>query len=245
MVKNHFKIKIILYPDPHSDLYKNLLKSSLSHTQPAHQISSWSVHNFFRYPAHKQTDKQTTRKRCRAEHNTCKIHHPLQRLPWIHQIVHFIQIKIDNLNQSSGQSDENWWFFRLKLMILEVWPWVDLWPFDLRNSWFPDSVTQYANPVQLSSQMDEKMILEIWRQDDLSPQNQSASQLRLPLQRGKVSWRSVSNSDLSAIDRHWLTDWQNRLTNILEKCSILQVTNKQTNRQTDRSESITSFYVRW
>ena len=32
---------------------------------------------------------------------------PLQRLPWIHQIVHFIKIKIENLNQSSGQSDEN------------------------------------------------------------------------------------------------------------------------------------------
>ena len=31
----------------------------------------------------------------------------LQRLPWIHQTVHLIKIKIDNLNQSSGQSDEN------------------------------------------------------------------------------------------------------------------------------------------
>ena len=53
-----------------------------------------------------QTNKQT-RKRRRAEHKTCKIHPPLKRLPWIHEIVHFIKIKIDNLNQSSGQSDEN------------------------------------------------------------------------------------------------------------------------------------------
>ena len=45
------------------------------------------------------------KRRC-AESDTCKIHPPLQRLPWIHQIVHFIQIKLDNLNQSSGQSDE-------------------------------------------------------------------------------------------------------------------------------------------
>ena len=43
-------------------------------------------------------------------------------------IVHFLRIKIDNLDQSSGQTDENWLFSRLKLMIFEVWPLVDLWP---------------------------------------------------------------------------------------------------------------------
>ena len=45
-----------------------------------------------------------TRKRCLADHDTCKIHYsPMdtKRLPWIQKIVHFIKIKIDNLNQSS------------------------------------------------------------------------------------------------------------------------------------------------
>ena len=39
-------------------------------------------------------------------------------------------------------------------MILKVWPWVDLWRFDLKNSCFPNSVMDYANPVQLSSESD-------------------------------------------------------------------------------------------
>ena len=92
----------------------------------------------------KQRKKKKRRKRWHADHDTWKIHPPLQRLPWIHQVVHFIKIKIDNRNQSSGQSDENWLFFRLKMMILEVWPWVDLSPFDFKNSWFPNSVMHDA-----------------------------------------------------------------------------------------------------
>ena len=30
----------------------------MSHTQPVHQLSSESIHNFLRYPAHRQTDRQ-------------------------------------------------------------------------------------------------------------------------------------------------------------------------------------------
>ncbi len=52
---------------------------------------------------------------------------PPKRSPLIHQIVHVINIKIDDLDQSLGQQDEKWRFFRWK-MILEGWPWVDLWP---------------------------------------------------------------------------------------------------------------------
>ena len=65
-----------------------------------------------------------------------------------------MKTKIDNLNQSSGQSDENWWFFRLKLMILEVWPQDDLLTSKIVG--FPNSVMDYANLVQISSQSDEK-----------------------------------------------------------------------------------------
>ena len=44
----------------------------LSHTEPAHQISSESVHNFLRYPAHRQTDRQTSRQATMA-----RSYHPL------------------------------------------------------------------------------------------------------------------------------------------------------------------------
>ena len=52
-------VKKFSYPDP--DLHQNLTNSSLSHTQPAHQISFESVYNSLRYPAHRQTDRQTDR----------------------------------------------------------------------------------------------------------------------------------------------------------------------------------------
>ena len=41
-------------------------------------------------------------------------------------------------------------------MILEVWPWLDLWSFDLNKCWFPNSVMQCENLFQISSQSDEK-----------------------------------------------------------------------------------------
>ena len=44
--------------DPDRDLHQNLISSSSSHTEPVHKFSSESVHNFLRYPVHKQTDKQ-------------------------------------------------------------------------------------------------------------------------------------------------------------------------------------------
>ena len=46
---------------PYPDLHQNRIRSSLSHTKPAHQISSKYIDNFLRYPAHKQTNKQTER----------------------------------------------------------------------------------------------------------------------------------------------------------------------------------------
>ena len=45
-----FKIQYFSYPD--LDLHQNRINLSLSHTQPVHQVSSESVHNFLRYPAH-------------------------------------------------------------------------------------------------------------------------------------------------------------------------------------------------
>ena len=45
--------------DPDPDLQQNLMSLSLSNTQHAHQISSGSVHNFLRYPAHRQTNEKT------------------------------------------------------------------------------------------------------------------------------------------------------------------------------------------
>ena len=41
----------------HLDEHQNLISSSLSHTQPVHKISSESVYNLLRYPAHRQTDR--------------------------------------------------------------------------------------------------------------------------------------------------------------------------------------------
>ena len=41
-------------------------------------------------------------------------------------------------------------------MILDVYPWVDVLPFDLNNNWFPNSGMHFAIAVQLSSQSDEK-----------------------------------------------------------------------------------------
>ena len=38
-----------------------LQKPQSTSTQSAHQIQSRSIYNFLRYPAHKQTDKQTNR----------------------------------------------------------------------------------------------------------------------------------------------------------------------------------------
>ena len=39
------------------DLHQNLIRLSLSHTQPAHQISSRSIYNFLRYLVHSQTER--------------------------------------------------------------------------------------------------------------------------------------------------------------------------------------------
>ena len=114
----------------------------------------------------KQTDRQTDRITKSTDQYTWKIFDfarskkktscrarylqnppPLQRLPWIREIVHFIKIKIENLYQSSGQSDENILFLRLKLMILEVWPRVDLWPFNLKNCLY-GSMHQRSAPLR-------------------------------------------------------------------------------------------------
>ena len=56
IVKNLNRLKY-LYPDVDPDLHQNRINSSLSHTKPVHQISSESVHNFLRYPAHRQTER--------------------------------------------------------------------------------------------------------------------------------------------------------------------------------------------
>ena len=40
------------------DLHQNRISLSFSHTLPAHQISSGSINNFLRYPAHRQTNRQ-------------------------------------------------------------------------------------------------------------------------------------------------------------------------------------------
>ena len=99
----------LLDPDP--DLHQTLISSSMSHTEPVHKISAGSVHNFLRYPAHRQTDKQT-RRRCRAEHDTCKIHKTNLTLKiigdWIQwpnmQLLFKFQVnwmKIDNFRNSA------------------------------------------------------------------------------------------------------------------------------------------------
>ena len=54
-------LKKLSDPDQDPDLHQNLIIISLSHTQPTHQISSESIHNFLRYPAHNQIDKQTNK----------------------------------------------------------------------------------------------------------------------------------------------------------------------------------------
>ena len=70
---------------------------------------------------------------------------------------------------------------------------------------------------------------------DLWPQNQWASQLRLSLQLGKVSWWSVWNCDLLAMNRQ-----ANKQTDRITK-SIDQYTWKifdfASNKQTDRQDS--------
>ena len=49
-------------PDPDPDLHQNRISSSSSHTPPhVHQVSSESVHNMLRYPAHKQTNREAER----------------------------------------------------------------------------------------------------------------------------------------------------------------------------------------
>ena len=59
--------------------------------------------------------------------------------------------------------------FHLKID-LEVWPWVDLWPFDLKNSWFLNSGKHYAISVWFFKSIGWKMtILEIRPQSDLWP----------------------------------------------------------------------------
>ena len=54
----------VLYPtdrlhlDP--DLHQNRINSFLAHTLAVHQVVSKSVHNCLKYPAHRQTNKQTS-----------------------------------------------------------------------------------------------------------------------------------------------------------------------------------------
>ena len=55
--------------------YQNLISSSLSHTQPVHQVSSGSVHNFLRYPVHKQTK---TDKKKQAGRRTWVVDYPIE-----------------------------------------------------------------------------------------------------------------------------------------------------------------------
>ena len=55
------KSDILIVHDQGLDLHQNLINSSLSHTQHVHQVSSKSIHNFLRYPAHKQRQTDTER----------------------------------------------------------------------------------------------------------------------------------------------------------------------------------------
>ena len=45
------------FEDPDPDLHQNLISLALSQTQPVHKLSSGSVHNFLRYPVHRQTER--------------------------------------------------------------------------------------------------------------------------------------------------------------------------------------------
>jgi len=76
---------------------------------------------------------------------------------------------------SSGQSDEKWLFFRLKL-ILELWPWVDIWPQIELVSQFSDAICKSCSNLSQSNEnwlffKYNLMILEVWSWVDLWPQN--------------------------------------------------------------------------
>ena len=86
----------------------NLNSSSSLRTQAAHQISSDSVHNFLRYPAHRQTKRKTSRKAAIGR----RASNDFWPLIWVNLVLSTYEIAIESVNPCMSKGALNGHFSR-------------------------------------------------------------------------------------------------------------------------------------
>ena len=138
--------------DPDLDFHQHLINLFSSHTQPAHQISSESIHNFLRYLAHKQTDIQGWK------HNILPPSMVVTFLAFVdRQINWWLTWNFKRIYISGHwiQSAENW-DFRNTTLVVDLGTILTFWcMLTSKIIGCLNSVIWNINPLQISSQSDE------------------------------------------------------------------------------------------